>query len=185
MHTIRFISKNEDKIKEVKGILEKSGLIKVIAVEEEIEELQTEDTERLVKDKVLKAFNKIGRPLFVEHTGIYLNYMNQLPGGLTQIFWDKLQADKFAELFGTTSDTRVLAKTVIAYVDGKQFKMFTGEIAGKISEIPLGNRAFQWDCVFIPDGEILSFAELGDKKNEISMRRKALDDFSDFLINKA
>ena len=63
-----------------------------------VEELQTEDSKRLVKDKAIKAFKQVGRPLFVEHTGLYIDYMNGLPGGLTQIFWDNLQADKFCEI---------------------------------------------------------------------------------------
>jgi XTP/dITP diphosphohydrolase len=28
------------------------------------------------------------------------------------------------------------------------------------------------DCIFIPDGESETFAEMGDRKNEISMRKK-------------
>jgi len=47
---------------------------------------------------------------------------------------------------------------------------------------PAGDPSFQWDCVFIPDGEGQTFAELGTvRKNEISMRRKARDEFAKFL----
>src|SRR6185436_7594766 len=99
----------------------------------------------LVKDKTLKAFRMVGRPLFVEHTGLYLSHLNGLPGGLTQIFWDTLQADRFAELFGTVSDTGVVAKTVIGYTDAKRFNFFSGEVKGRIASLPKGARDFQWD----------------------------------------
>jgi XTP/dITP diphosphohydrolase len=118
--------------------------------------------------------------LGLEHTGLYLDYLNGLPGGLTQIFWDSLRADRFAKLFGHAAN-RVLAKTLIGYIDGKQFHLFEGEIAGTISLEPRGLRDFQWDCVFIPDGYTETFAELGTQKNEISMRRKALDRFAAYL----
>lgn len=180
MIKIRFLSGNQYKIREAQIILDGSG-VEVIPVKFKLEELQTEDTLKLVKDKAIKAFQKIGRSLFVEHTGLYLNYMNGLPGGLTQIFWDNLQADKFSKLFGNSPDCSVLAKTIIGYVDGKQFYSFEGEIPGNISPEPRGNRDFQWDCVFIPNKYEQTFAEMGEKKNEISMRKIALDRFASFV----
>lgn len=179
---VRFISGNGYKIQEAKEILEAGG-INVVPVNIKIEELQTRDTTKLVRDKVLKAFTSIGRPLFVEHTGLYLNYLKGFPGGLTQIFWDTLQADLFTELLNENKDTSVIAKTVIGYCDGKQIYMFEGEVQGNISTEPRGNRDFQWDCVFIPDGYDQTFAELGKIKNNISMRRRALDSFKTFLID--
>lgn len=172
---IRFVSSNPHKIAEAKQILG-AHKIDVIASAIKIEELQTKDTPRLVHDKVLKAFGQIGRPLFVEHTGLYLEHLNGLPGGLTQIFWDSLEADRFAELFGKLAPNHnVIARTAIAYCDGQRIYDFHGEISGQIAAEPRGKRDFQWDCVFQPNGQTLTFAEMGDKKNDISMRRLALD----------
>lgn len=180
MLEIRFLSDNKSKIDEASLILQSAG-VSVIPVKAKVEELQTEDTSRLVKDKALKAFEKIGRPLFVEHTGLYIDYMRGLPGGLTQIFWDTLKAEKFTELFGKVGENTLVAKTVIGFVDGKQFHLFEGSVKGYVPPNPVGSRDFQWDCVFIPEGESQTFAELGARKNEISMRKKALDEFSSFL----
>lgn len=178
---IRFVSKNEFKLKEASEILKLAG-VNVIPLEIKVEELQTEDTKRLVKDKTMKAFRVVGRPLFIEHTGLYLNHLNGLPGGLTQVFWDTLQADRFADLFGKSPDCTVIAKTVIGYTDAKQFFTFEGEVAGRIAETPKGSRDFQWDCIFIPDGYSQTFAEMGAKKNDISMRRIAMNQFAQFLL---
>lgn len=180
MLEIRFLSGNKFKIQEASLILESAG-VSVVPVQVKVEEIQTEDTSRLVKDKAIKAFQKIGRPLFVEHTGLYIDYMNGLPGGLTQIFWDTLQAEKFTQLFGKEGNNTLVAKTVIGFIDGKRFHLFEGSVKGHVPHEPKGNRDFQWDCVFVPDGESQTFAELGDRKNEISMRKKALDQFSTFL----
>lgn len=177
---IRFLSANQHKLEEVRKILEPAG-VEVLAVKEKIEELQTEDVERLVRDKLSKAFSIIGRPLFVEHTGLYLAGMNGLPAGLTQIFWDKLEADKFTALVRGIGDPSVTAKTVLGYCDGRQIHMFSGEVQGTVPEHPVGPRDFQWDCVFVPNGHTETFAEMGDRKNEISMRRRALDAFAEFL----
>jgi XTP/dITP diphosphohydrolase len=170
---IRFVSNNEHKIAEAKKILEQRS-ISVLESKLKIEELQTTDTRRLVHDKLLKAYRMIGRPLFVEHTGLYLAYLGGLPGGLTQIFWDTLQADRFAELFGKAPNNDAAARTSIAYCDGRKVYEFEGEITGHIAAAPRGPKDFQWDCVFQPTGHSETFAEMGDKKNDISMRRIAL-----------
>jgi XTP/dITP diphosphohydrolase len=180
---IRFLSGNRFKIKEAEEILGPFG-IDVVAIRHTIEELQTTDTEKLVRDKALKAFALTGRPLFVEHTGLYLEQLNGFPGGLTQVFWDTLQAERFSELFGNSSNTKVKAKTLIAFIDGKRYHIFEGEVSGKVSPMPRGCQDFQWDCVFIPDGYNETFAEMGATKNGISMRKLAFDKLANFLDSK-
>ena len=177
---LRFLSGNKYKITEAQRILGALD-VHIIPIPQKIEELQTTDTERLVRDKVLKAYSFTGRPLFVEHTGLYLDQLNGYPGGLTQVFWDTIGPDRFAELFGNTANTRVIAKTIVAYTNGQKIHIFLGEIAGTVAPKPRGNREFQWDCVFIPEGHDQTFSEMGDEKDKISMRRKALDAFAHYL----
>jgi XTP/dITP diphosphohydrolase len=177
---IRFLSSNEHKIREVQAILSPVG-VNIVPAPIKIEEIQTENVQRLVRDKVLKAFELIGRPVFVEHTGLHLPGLNGLPGGLTQIFWDHLQADSFVSLVKNLGNSLVTAKTVIGYCDSRTVHYFEGEISGTVPDVPAGSRDFQWDCVFIPDGFTQTFAELGEQKNDISMRRKALDQFAEFI----
>jgi XTP/dITP diphosphohydrolase len=53
-------------------------------------------------------------------------------------------------------------------------------VSGTLASEPRGDPS-QWDCVFIPEGSNQTFAEMGERKNEISMRRAALDRFAAFL----
>lgn len=180
MHTLRFLSGNRFKIAEVKAIMGTIN-VNVIAVDYKINEIQTIDVSALVYDKCIRAFQRVHVPIFVEHTSLRMKSLNGFPGGLTQVFWDTLQADKVAEIFGNMPNPEVTATTIIAYCDGKKVYQFEGEISGRISSTPRGNREFQWDCIFIPDRETETFAEMGERKNEISMRRKALENFARFL----
>lgn len=177
---IRFMSGNENKIKEVHRILTPVG-VDIVPVSRKIEELQTQDVDALVRDKLIKAFQEIGRPLFVEHTGLYLRGLNDLPAGLTQIFWDRLEAKRFADLVAALGDDKVVAKTVLGYCDGYKMHLFEGAIEGTVPRIPAGPEDFQWDCVFVPDGHTKTFAEMGTDKDDISMRRLALDKFAAHL----
>ena len=180
---LRFVSRNEHKINEVQEILGDIG-IEIIPVKHSINEIQTEDVEDLVRDKLLKAFDIVGREVFVEHTGLYVASLDGFPGGLTQVFWDKLQADKFSSLLGCGEDIGVVAKTIIGYCNSRKVYIFEGCVNGTISEQPKGNRDFQWDCIFIPEGESKTFAELGKRKNDISMRKIAFDKFRTFLAEE-
>lgn len=174
------MSGNAHKVAEVQRILTPAG-VGIVPVSRKIEELQTEDVESLVRDKLAKAFEAIGRPLFVEHTGLYLSGLNGLPAGLTQIFWDRLLADRFVDLVAGLGDDKVTAKTILGYCDGREIHLFEGAIDGTVPRIPAGPRDFQWDCVFVPDGSSQTFAEMGAAKDHISMRRKALDQFAAYL----
>lgn len=180
---ISFVTKNPHKAKEVETILGDIG-VTIVHAPLTIHEIQTEDIKHIVRDKVLKAFKQVGRPLFVEHTGLYIDSLQGFPGGLTQLFWDKLKADRFSELFGNLENTALTAKTVIAFCDAQKIYIFEGALEGNIAPEPQGNRDFQWDCVFIPKGFQETFAEMGEKKNEISMRKLAFDRFREFLDSK-
>ena len=174
---IRFLSRNQHKITEASTILESVG-VNLVPVHFPINELQTDDVEAIVRDKTLRAFHRLGQPVFVEQTGLFLAELNGFPGGLTQVFWDTLKKDRVAHLFGGGA---VTAKTKIGFCDGKQIFQFEGAINGTIASEPRGDDRFQWDCIFIPEGYEQTFAEMGDKKNEISMRKRALDVFAAHL----
>jgi XTP/dITP diphosphohydrolase len=180
---VRFVSRNKHKIAEAKTILGAAG-IEVVPYGIEIEEIQTSDTEKLVRDKLLKAYRKVARPVFVEHTGLHLTKLNGLPGGLTQVFWDALKEQQFSALFGN-GDSSAVAATTVAYCDGRNIKLFEGKISGHIVAEPLGPTDFQWDCVFLPDHCSQTFAEMGEyEKNKISMRRIALDALATHIRSK-
>ena len=180
--TIYFVSRNIHKQEETRAILAPLG-IEVLPDITEINELQTMDTNALVRDKAHKAFKKIGRPLIVEHTGLYLDMLGGFPGGLTQIFWDSLQRERFARLFASDVE-KAVAKTYVGYVDGRRIKVFTGEVSGRIVN-PRGDSEFQWDCVFMPESCNHTFAEMGAAKNEVSMRRLALQKLCAYLEKQA
>jgi XTP/dITP diphosphohydrolase len=116
---IRFLSANELKLAEVRTILEPVG-VEVLPIARRIEEIQTENEVELVRDKLTKAFSIIGRPLFVEHTGLYLDGLNGLPAGLTRIFWSRLNAERFTKLVNGLDSPCVTAKTVLGYCDGQK-----------------------------------------------------------------
>lgn len=182
---LRFLTKNDGKFRELSELID-SSKYSLIQDKTEISELQTEDMQTLIRDKLLKAFDRIRRPLIVDHTGLQFDLLNDFPSGLTSVFYDKLLAEGIAKLVGESNKNGVTAITHIGYCDGRMVHYFDGRLRGSISPEPRGSEGFQWDTVFIPDGYDKTFAELGNKKkNEISMRRIAFDKFAEFLEKNA
>ena len=186
------------------GLLEDRG-VTVEAYSLKVDEIQDKDMKKIVIDKARKAYAELCRPLIVEHTGLEIIDFGNLPGGLTQIFWtalgtpeeetadagettesqsedstkdkkpkvdNNLSCDKFCEYF---ADKSVRAITWVAYCDGKKVYTTNGQIMGKVVK-PRKYCDFQWDPIFLPNGEKETFAEMSTaEKNDISMRRKALN----------
>ncbi len=173
-----FVSRNAHKIREAAALCAPRG-VEIEAYRDQIEELQTDDSARLVRDKLLRAFQRVKRRLIVEHTGLKIHGFAGMPAGLSQLFWDKLQAVGFCRYFPRHE---VTAFTLIGYCDGRQTHQFSGEIRGQIVDQPRGNSDFQWDTVFQPAGETRTFAEMSaDEKNAISMRGIAFAQFLDHV----
>ena len=77
------------------------------------------------------------------------------------------------------------AKTIIglAKCSGRIY-YFEGSIKGTIVS-PVGKSVFGWDPIFQPEGFSKSFAEMTrDEKNQISMRRIALNKLKEFMEAK-
>ncbi|MBK9638585.1 MAG: RdgB/HAM1 family non-canonical purine NTP pyrophosphatase [Bacteroidetes bacterium] len=65
--------------------------------------------------------------------------------------------------------------TILALIKDGVCRHFEGRVFGTISEQKRGENGFGYDPIFIPDGQLLTFAEMDDKmKNEISHRSIAL-----------
>lgn len=178
---IRFLTKNPGKFRELKQLLDPRRY-RLVRDSTEIHELQTKDMDALVRDKVLKAFERIRHPLIVDHTGLEFDLLKGFPAGLTSVFYETLGDQGIASVIGASANPKVTAVTLIAYCDGRGIHSFRGEARGTIATCPRGKGGFQWDVLFVPAGYNKTYAQLSQKKkNEISMRRRAFDKFAAFL----
>ena len=180
MRTLYFVTSNPNKYKEVAEILKPHG-IQVEWANIKLKEIQSNDIDEIARDKVLKAFRRMMAPVMVEHDGLILEDFGQIPGGLTQVFWDALGAQGFCRIFSRDKETAAVAQAVIAYCDSRKVELFRGSAKGKIVTEPRDYEDFQWDCVFQPDEYEETYSQLGEIKKEISMRRKALNEFAEYL----
>lgn len=180
MDRIIFVSSNRFKAEEIKRL----GVLYNLNIESsslKINELQIIDIEQLVKDKTLQAFKCFGYPVLVDHACLEIECLNNMPGVLTQIFWDCLQG-KICQITDCFGNRNAVAKSTFGFCDGKKLFTVTSKKIGTISDSPRGTRAFQWDTIFIPDGETRTYSEMSiDEKNNISQRKNAFEELVKIL----
>jgi len=79
------------------------------------------------------------------------------------------------------TDRHAQFRTVIALLLGDDTFFFEGIVKGTLLEEPRGTAGFGYDPIFVPEGYAETFAEMGDEKNEISHRARAVEKLVQFL----
>lgn len=176
---LRFISSNERKILEYREILKP---LQFTSLQIAVREIFADDPRVVVRQKLLQAYELKRAPLFVDHTGLYINALDGMPGPFSQLFWDRLGPDGILKLMACRDDRRALARTTLGYCDGRLIHIFEGELKGTIAMEPRGC-AGSWVCLFIPEGFDITMGEMTlEQKNGISHRRLAADRFKAHLL---
>ena len=153
-----------------------------------IPEMLEVDIAVMAQAEVIKAYEKIKVPCFVEHAGLIFEEYKDLsyPGGLTKPMWNTLKNKFINET--KSAGLKAIAKAVVAYCDGKNVKVFTGETKGKLATKPIGARKFYWDTLFIPNGQHgKTYAQIVEERGleykvvNLSQSSKAKINFLEFL----
>ncbi len=169
---VYFVTINEFKANEVGHYLRGSGA-DLQVIKYPIQEILNIDLSVVVRDKVLKAYRNLGRPCVVEHGGLRIDALRGLPGGLSKVVWDTV-GDKICSFLEPGDSRAATAQSVVGYCDGQRVHLLVGETRGTVAERSRGDYKFQWDPIFIPDGQDRTYAELGfPDKGKYSQAAKA------------
>lgn len=188
-----FASHNENKIREISAMLPANMMLKSLKdlslTEEIVENGLTLEENALLKARFLHAH--IHHASFADDSGLEVEVLNGRPGVYSARYAGPEKNDAansrklLRELEGKNNRSAVF-KTVIAFVDGQQEFLFSGEVRGNITLTPRGTNGFGYDPIFVPEGWSESFAEVEKEiKNSISHRAQAFDKFIQFLKEKS
>lgn len=167
MKELTLITGNESKAKEFSRLLGTTVLHQKIS----LPELQATDVTVVAKAKAEAAYQVLGRPVFVDDTGLYINAWNSLPGALIAWFLDNVGNEGLIQMLAGWDDRSARVVTALGYCDQAGSQVFTGEVAGSIAPVPTGENGFGYDPIFIPDGYSKTFAEMSStEKDAVSMR---------------
>ena len=191
MKKILVATNNEGKLKEIREILKGYELIslKDINCKVNVEEDQ-ETFEGNAKKKAKETFEITNIPCIADDSGLCIEEFDGWPGIHTARFLgeqatqqekNKAILEKMKNLDGEKRNAKFVC-TIVYYENGK-YLVAQGELKGKIAKEPKGENGFGYDPIFeLENGK--TYAELTYKeKNEISHRKKALENLEKQLTN--
>ena len=176
-----FITSNEGKYIEAKKIGEKYG-IDVKWKKMKYLEPQGSDLVEIAKRSAELLLNEIREPFFIEDSGLFIETLNGFPGPYSSFVFKTIGNEGIIKLMSGVKNRKAYFLAVIAYFDGKKVHTFVGRVDGEISEEIRGDKGFGYNPVFLFGDK--TFAEMGEKKNEVSHRRRALEKFFEWCRHK-
>ncbi len=174
-----FVTTNPGKFSEAKKVLKGHG-INIAHHPEGVEEVRAEDCATVARAAGICAYEKIGKPLFVEDSGLYISALGGFPGAYSAYVHKKIGNKGILKLLEGKSREATFV-SCIGYCDEKGPRVFCGECTGRIAEGEKGKAGFGYDPIFTPQGKTKTFAEDSKLKNTVSHRRISLEKFAEFL----
>jgi XTP/dITP diphosphohydrolase len=172
---LRFVTSNQNKFKEAKGIMGGHG-IEIGWIQESYPEVQADTLEEVVRASLDLIPHE---DVFIEDAGIFIHALKGFPGVYSAYVENTIKNPGILKLMEGLEDRKAEFVSVIGYSEEK--KVFKGVVKGTIALSARGEGGFGYDPIFIPEGRDKTFAEDIEYKHQVSHRRKALDEFIKFL----
>ncbi len=179
MISINFVTGNQDKFVEVSQILQG---IEVRKITLDLPELQGQPL-AIASEKARIACQFTGHAVVVEDTSLIFNAWNGLPGPYIRHFIESVGIAGLYQMLAPYADKSAYAQVVAAIAQpGQEIQLFIGKVCGQIVP-PAGKEGFQFDRIFIPDGDSRRFSEMSsEEKNGFSHRRLAFEQVRQYLL---
>lgn len=193
LEEIVFASHNEGKIKEIKKLLAPYGIKVKSALDMNLPDVEetgkTFEENSLLKSRTIAKL--VNMPCLADDSGLCVDALNGAPGVYSARYapnrdFDKGMEKLLAEMGKSPNKSRNAHFSCVislAWPDG-QYKVFAGQVDGKIAFHKMGAGGFGYDPLFVPEGFTSSFAQMSqEEKNKISHRGRAVEKLKDFLNN--
>lgn len=187
MEKVYFATGNQGKVDEMRPSFEKRGL-ELVQIDVDVPEIDDMDVEKVARRKVIDSYKEWGDDglLIVEDTGFFVKALNGFPGAEAALFAGTVGASGLLKLMENMENREAYFRTSIAVYDDRNIETFTGKMKGKVPENKRGESkpSLPYNSYFIPEGEEESLAENQDLKNKKFHRRKAVNNFLDWLESR-
>lgn len=141
-------------------------------------ELQADTLEEVAAFGIEYCYQKVKAPCFIEDSGLFVDALSGFPGVYSKYVFTTIGWKGILTLLAETENRKATFKSVIAYRDERETRLFSGEATGTITRQDRGEKGFGFDPIFSPEGESRTFAQMDpEEKNVYSHRGKAFATF--------
>ena len=141
--------------------------------------------------KARYVWERTGRSCFADDTGLEVDALNGAPGVRSARYatdghdFDANVTLLLRNLEGVTERSAQFRTVVALILDGEEY-LFEGIVRGHITSERFGEGGFGYDPVFVPEGEVMTFAEMTpEAKNAISHRGRAIAELAKWFAERA
>lgn len=154
--------------------------IEVEFVKFESIEIQSNSLDEIAQQKARDAYRKIGRPLIVEDTGLFIDSLHGFPGPYSSYVLGTIGNQGILDLLLNITSRVALFRSIVAYMDANCNKVFSGDTRGTIGD-RITKGGWGYDPIFIPENSSVTYGQMGTtNKIAISHRTKALNNFANW-----
>ena len=188
-----FATNNRHKLTEVSQILGDTIELTTLAecgITEEIPETSPTIQGNALQ-KARYVWERTGRSCFADDTGLEVDALNGAPGVRSARYatdghdFDANVTLLLRNLEGVTERSAQFRTVVALILDGEEY-LFEGIVRGHITSERFGEGGFGYDPVFVPEGEVMTFAEMiPEAKNAISHRGRAIAELAKWFAERA
>ncbi len=184
-----FATQNANKAQEIQSLLPE--YFKIITLkdircfDEILETAETLEGNSLLKASFISETYNLN--CFADDTGLEIEALDNLPGVYSARYAgpEKSAAANInkvlLELEGKTARNAQF-RTIITLILNKSTFTFEGIVRGEIISEKRGENGFGYDPIFVPEGEVRTFAEMSlEEKNKHSHRARAFQKMIEFL----
>lgn len=138
MKIIYFATSNPEKIQIAQTVCNELGAtIKPVALD--IDEVQGEDPEAIVRDKADRAYEQLGMPVVVSDDTWDIRALKGFPGAYMKSINYWFNPEDFLRLMNGLEDRHITLHQYLAYTDGIATEIFENNIHGHIIDEVRGN----------------------------------------------
>lgn len=186
--TLLFVTWNQNKINEAWMYLQWFS-VKWAWVD--VPEIQSTDVFSVARAKLVSAYQQTWQSCFVMDASLVIEWLCN-PNSEKKLFPWALIKDVFkwmgdkniTECVKFTWNKKCIWTSVIGYFDGQNEHFFTASCEWTIAESPRWTNWYDWDTIFIPQWETITFAEmLPEEKQIYALTRHLYQQFFEFLQN--
>ena len=112
--------------------------IELVQMAVDIDEIQGEDPVPVLRDKALRAYGVIQKPLVVSDDWWDIPALRGFPGAYMKSMNHWFEPDDFIALMRGKTDRRIILHAYLAYTDGKDVWIFSNILPGIVVEEPRG-----------------------------------------------
>ncbi len=189
MYTLIFATNNQNKVQEIQSLI--GADFKIIPLNEagiDIDIPEPHHTfQENANEKARTIFEMTKENCFSEDTGLEIESLNGAPGVKSARYAGddrdfQANIDKVLSELNGIENRAAQFRTVICLIWNETTYYFEGICKGHIATVMQGEKGFGYDPIFIPEGDIRSFAQMTmAEKNKYSHRQKAVTQLFTFL----